>query len=258
MYYVYSFIDSRIGIPFYIGKGKMSYQRHKQHFMGHSLRRRYPAAIRISQIKQEGGNVLVEIIAEHLSERDAIELERNLISKWKRVSHHSDGVLVNKTLGGEGLSGWNHSSETRKKISRIVKAKFATGERVPSLKGKKNPSYKISPEARARLIAFRTGRPSWNRGKSYDLGRRNGKKSALTQSKSVSGRERVLNTDGTWHWSTHRIQWILKSPDGELFHVSNLRQFARTHKFDVGTIKSGRPTRKGWILIDRCKIQVPG
>ena len=45
----------------------------------------------------------------------AIECEQELINFWGREC--DGGCLMNKTLGGYGLRGFNHSEETKRKMS---------------------------------------------------------------------------------------------------------------------------------------------
>ena len=51
----------------------------------------------------------------------AIECEQELINFWGREC--DGGCLMNKTLGGYGLRGFNHSEETKRKTSKGTKGK---------------------------------------------------------------------------------------------------------------------------------------
>jgi hypothetical protein len=106
IYYVYSY--TRLdGTPYYIGKGqdRRAYQSHK---------------------RQNGSNMLptdisnIVILHQNLSESQAFELEKKLILEYGRKDLGT-GCLRNLTEGGEGNRrvGWNHSEETKKKISQI-------------------------------------------------------------------------------------------------------------------------------------------
>lgn len=97
IYYVYAYIRSSNGTPYYIGKGKgnRAFKRHTS----------------ISVPKDKTKIVFLET---NLSEIGALAIERRMIRWWGRKDQNS-GVLLNITDGGEGVS--NPSEETRKKIS---------------------------------------------------------------------------------------------------------------------------------------------
>jgi hypothetical protein len=64
------------------------------------------------------GNRIVEIYKSCLSWPEACHLEMHLIKKFGRRGLESNGILVNRTLGGEGTLGTTRilSEETRRKI----------------------------------------------------------------------------------------------------------------------------------------------
>jgi hypothetical protein len=103
-YYVYHYLNED-GTPYYVGKGKAdrAFKRKKKDCP-----------------KPENKN-LIKIIAENLSEIEAFELERNEIRKHK-------STLLNKTSGGQGISGYIHTTETKQKIKKSLKGKM-TGEK---------------------------------------------------------------------------------------------------------------------------------
>jgi hypothetical protein len=122
-YFVYLHKRKTDGIVFYVGKGCR--YRHKslwnrsQHWKNVVAKHGYT----------------IEIVAKGMTEKEAFELEKKLISEYK-----SD-KLCNRTLGGEGTSGLKVSEETKRKhkelrntlkwranLSKKAKERFANPE----------------------------------------------------------------------------------------------------------------------------------
>jgi hypothetical protein len=114
-YYVYLYLRDN-GTPYYCGKGKG--------------KRAY----------RKGSPNTVKLVATHLTESEAFELEKRLIKLYGRKDLGS-GILNNRTDGGEGSSGAVRSSEFRLRVSTAKKG--------------------ISPsdEHRKNLSAARKGKP---------------------------------------------------------------------------------------------------
>ncbi len=101
-HYVYVWRDAS-GTPFYVGKGK-----------GRRAGRVYNRTEAFKKIHSQGG-CTVEIVDEFIHESQAHAFEVELIARYGRRDF--GGLLVNKTDGGEGVSGLSPNEETREKIS---------------------------------------------------------------------------------------------------------------------------------------------
>ena len=115
-YYVYGYIRLDTNSYFYIGKGTgIRYKR---------------IDIRSNHFKNIINKVdcVVEIIKDNLTEKEALELECELIQQlvfeegytmefddYDDKNKNGINHLVNNTYGGEGISGYKHTDETKKK-----------------------------------------------------------------------------------------------------------------------------------------------
>jgi hypothetical protein len=119
IFYVYRLISN--GVPFYIGKGKKtkSYNRIDYHlnYWSHNKNKKLT-----NKIKKLNGIFDIEIVFESKNEQECLDLEKKIILEIGRKS------LCNLTDGGEGVSGFNHSEETKQKISIWRKGKSLSEE----------------------------------------------------------------------------------------------------------------------------------
>jgi hypothetical protein len=105
IYYVYKYLREKdsntasAGTPYYIGKGK-----------GNRIKSKHSVYV-------PKNDCLIEIVSSGLSERDAHILECELIQQYGRKDLGT-GILHNRTDGGEGLSGFSHSEQTKKKLRK--------------------------------------------------------------------------------------------------------------------------------------------
>ena len=142
-YYVYAYLrDDQT--PYYIGKGinRRAYQAHKRKNGSDMLPKD------ISRIK---------ILHENLSEKQAFDLEKELILDYGRKDLGT-GILRNLTEGGEGnrRTGWKHSEEAKLAMSKAKIGKPSHRKGVPSpMKGvarSEETKKKISEANKGRVI----------------------------------------------------------------------------------------------------------
>lgn len=167
-YYVYLLLRPDTKVPFYVGKG--CGRRINSHF--YDERGNSHKANIIRQAKADGKQVIGVKLAVGLTEDQAFSLEIEWIA---RIGREPLGPLVNKTLGGEGVSGpKNRTPEHTAKLMAIHKGRKHTEESrakmSAALKGRKHtPEHrakhaeairgrKLSDDARANRSAAMKGR----------------------------------------------------------------------------------------------------
>lgn len=144
-FYVYAYIRAHFsvtadaGTPYYIGKGygNRAYDFHS------------------SNIPVPKNKEYIVILENNLTEVGSFALERRLICWWGRKDIGT-GVLINKTDGGDGATGYKMSVAQRSAVSERLKGKLK------------------SAETKAKMSKSKKGLPSNNKGKQMsDTARQN-------------------------------------------------------------------------------------
>ena len=111
-YYVYQYLRED-NTPYYIGKGFGYRMFDKNH------------SIYVPKDKSR-----IEVILDNLSEESAHLLEIELIKYYGRKDKGT-GILRNKTDGGEGVSGYKHTLQSKEKMSKSQRTKALTYNYTP-------------------------------------------------------------------------------------------------------------------------------
>jgi len=108
-YYIYFHINPVTKEVFYIGKGygNRAYFKRRRNKFWNNIINKY-------------GDPIIIIVKKNISEKYAFILEKTYIKLFGR-RNLNEGMLVNLTDGGEGLSGFKHSCESKKLISESKK-----------------------------------------------------------------------------------------------------------------------------------------
>jgi hypothetical protein len=114
IYYVYSHLNPNTYELFYIGIG--TGKRSKEYKAGRSTHY-------INYIKKHG-KPIDTILHNNISLTEACRIEVELINKYGRVGYELNGILINKSKGGEGGNkGVKQSEETRNKKRKAMLGK---------------------------------------------------------------------------------------------------------------------------------------
>ncbi|MDA3791534.1 MAG: GIY-YIG nuclease family protein [Desulfobacula sp.] len=131
IFYVYQYKDKLTDVPFYIGKGK----NHRSTAHLNEARKSNTRNPKLNMIRRLnfGEGVIIEIIAKNLEESKALALETRFIQKIGRKDL-GDGLLLNKTNGGEGISGGiDQFGYKRKGIARFITDMVYRGEFIQNM-----------------------------------------------------------------------------------------------------------------------------
>jgi hypothetical protein len=139
-FYIYAHRKATNGDIFYIGKGSGN-----RAWWLHGRNQRW------NRTKEKHG-IIIQILHDNLTEDAAFELEKRLIAEIGRKQ------LCNHTDGGEGMSGWVASEETRAKFSALRKGRKHTDEARRKMSASRKGVPK-SPEHVANQAAALRGRP---------------------------------------------------------------------------------------------------
>jgi len=157
-FYVYHLIDSKTGLPFYVGKGygNRMYKHAKYVKNGKIPNDNRYLFNKIRKILREGEVIDYKKILENVIEKIAFDKEIQDIKKYGR-KNNGTGILCNMTDGGEGTSGWHCSRKTRYRMSKAA------------LKRKNNHwiGKKHTEETKRKMSLAKKGQIPWISGKHH-------------------------------------------------------------------------------------------
>lgn len=196
-------------------------------YLGAAIRKYGALAFQVEQLAQAG------------NEEELENLEREFIQKFKS---HNRETGYNLTLGGEGLSGHSHSSET--------KAKIAAGRQ-----GENHPMYgrHHSDEAKLKIAQHSKGSSNPFFGKTHteesrkNMGTRGSDHPNFGKPLPQATRKKIQDANSK--------TFVFMSPSKEVVAVKNLKAFCRDHFLSAPHMNSvyhgKRSHHKGWT---RCWI----
>jgi hypothetical protein len=167
--YVYTLVDPRSSLPFYVGKG--SGERCNAHVVEakYYVKRKSPKLKKIRKLMRLGMEPIVIKLEENVSDKQALDLECLLIAEMRDLGFK----LTNMTEGGDGAQGYKHTEEHKQRMSELQKGRVFTEEhrqamcKPKSEQGRKNiaearltTTYRPSEETKKKTSEALKGRPS--------------------------------------------------------------------------------------------------
>ena len=192
-FYVYQYIRED-GSPYYIGKGSGNRAFVKN-------KRGIPKDIN-----------RIQFVKTNLTEQQALDLEKNLIKHYGRKDL-GNGILINLTDGGEGLSNPSKESrrkmadakkseslETKQKRSNSAKARIRTPLSAETKQkiSQKNSGKKRSAKAKEKMSLAKIGKPSYIRTEATLSKQRKPKKQVTCPHCTKTG---GISSMSRWHFS---------------------------------------------------------
>lgn len=119
-FYVYCYLDDQ-NKPFYIGKGRrgrafvhLNLAKKKRVGSTESL-----CVVECRRLLKRDKQPTIIFLATNLTDINSLKLEIEMIAKYGRRGYEENGILVNQTLGGEGLAGYKQTYEhIEKRVSK--------------------------------------------------------------------------------------------------------------------------------------------
>jgi hypothetical protein len=223
IYYTYAYLrEDRT--PYYIGKGK-----------GNRVHRR-----RKTDIKPPKDKSRILILKKNLTEEEAFQHEIYMIAVFGRKDLGT-GILHNRTDGGEGISGFIFSEESKRKISEA----------------NKNPSK----ETRKKMSEAQKGKIPWNKGKPHSQE----SKRKMSEARKGKGKRKkgiVVSKETKEKLSKVNVKYnykIYSIKESKIYETNNLNAFCKENSLNhsplFGTITGKRKQHKGFVLVEKVEIQ---
>lgn len=134
-YYTYAYMRED-GTPYYIGKGK-----------GNRAFKRTRSGVAVPPKER------IKLLVENTTEEWALFIEMCLIDKWGRLNDGT-GILENFTDGGEGVSGYAHTAETKEHLRSLLGGRTAHPN---TLEASKRPKTEETKRKMSKAAQGRTG-----------------------------------------------------------------------------------------------------
>lgn len=215
-FYVYAYCHPITEQPFYIGKGYADRAMFHSKYATSNYFKNKHFKHTILKIRRElNCEPLIKLLQDNMLEADALQLEVELIAKYGRKLFEPNGILCNLTLGGDGISGYRHTEETKRKMreNKIMTPELREKYRIAST------GRVTSEETKAKLRAYK------------HTSERNLKVSlALTGIKrSDDFKEKIRNRTSA--------KWLVTFPDGHQELITNRKAFCAAQGIPVSTLQ---------------------
>ena len=219
-YYTYAYLRED-GTPYYVGKGKGGrlFAKHKR---------------RKNNIIPLPPKNRIVILKKFKNENEAFKHEKYIIYVLGR-KNIGTGILINLTDGGEGVSGYKFSEESKRKQSI-------------SHTGKKRGTP--TEETKEKIRKSNLGKTPWNKGLKFPNSidkntRKKMRESHLGKKRSKETIEKVIK-------SRCKKNYKIISPENVEYYTNNVREFCRQNNLNgsnmYNVLNGKQKTHKGWVI----------
>ena len=187
---IYQYTDLKTGEVVYIGKDSniRTNRRHKDHLKASKRNNQQFNKV----LQNNPDRYKYEIVyAGYFSEDLLTILEINTIAEFKQ-SHNGKRPLFNFTDGGEGVSGYKHTTESLLKMSNVHKGKTISKEQRKQI-SQFNKGKKLSDETKLKISKAKTGVPRDEKTKRKLSKSHKGKKLSKKHKKKISNATKGKN-----------------------------------------------------------------
>jgi hypothetical protein len=216
-------MDIRTNLPFYIGKGKKSNNRHLDHFKEsidkNSNRHKF---FKINYLQKLRLEIPVIILVDNVKDEiDAYEIETSYILKYGRENIDAGGILVNILLN----SRIPPSAKGKKQTKEHKAKRSASRQKTISEYGMPTRSA----DSKKRMSDMMKGDKNHFYGKTHSV------EFSKQQSKMMKGNQ----------YNARNYKFV--SPTGETYIVTGFAKFCREHNLSISVMEKGMYAGK-WAL----------
>lgn len=247
-FYVYTHHRATDGAIFYVGKGTKgrAFKTHGRNAHWKRVVAKY--------------GYFVTIVADNLTETDALKKETELIAEFGKMA------LCNMTEGGEGMSGYRHSDEGKKKISASKVGKPRPAEAIMKMRQSKigktiseatrqkmsdaRKGHVHSPEAiqKMRDKANARSKETISKQVSANTGKIRSDVARENMAASQKGKAVECSNGMTFEKLTHAVKWLKENGHPKASVQSIAKASSAKHRIAYGF---------GWRLKEDCATPTP-
>jgi len=261
MYYTYVYLDPRKSgeykyaeisftyEPIYIGKGRDN--RLTRHLYENSKSSNIHLKRILRLLKFEGLQPIYMKLSTHEIEEESLLQEIKWIKMIGRQNLKT-GPLVNFTNGGEGISGYKHTTEAKQKIINALKQRLPQSIEERKSKSLKLMGHFVDADTKRKISASLLGKKQKTETIQKRVIKLIGKKRTTETKKKMS-----LTALNIPNWKSDLFHYMLISPNNDKYDCyrnfgSIIKQHNLVYHSIMQTVKTNQPVKRGKCKGWRC------